>query len=590
MNILKKKKRIKILNYFFLYIMLIMISGCATGKINFRKAEEFKKEEKYIEAIEFYMKAVKQNPNEARYRLKLMEVMIEASNHFYRLSIKHKREENFQLALLELNKALEYNPSNNLARFEKKEILKNIAGEENKEEKTWIEHIKEKTSLSRSLLFRKNKEKISLKFTKKVELKKIFKTLAMVAGINIIFDSGFKSSKLEIKLDDIILSQALERICLLKNLFYKVLDENTIIIIPDTSAKRKIYDEQIIKSYFLSNIKAEDCLKLIRKVTRIKNITADSYQNTITVREHPERVALVERLIRFYDKRKAAVMIKIDIMEVNKDRLQEYGVEFSQYQISQSMTTTSESGNIKGNRLYYVDSSDFTFSIPTVLYKFLESDSDSREIARPQVRGEDGEKIEIKLGDKVPVPRTTFIPFATGGAEQQPITSYDLQDVGIDISIVPHVHHNAEISLELDFKLTFITSPGTTTLPPTIGNRSVKTRIRLKDGETGIMVGLLKDSERRSKKGFPGISKIPILGSLFSSNRKQAVQTDIIIRVTPYILRMPDIEADDLLPIESGTESNIKLKIKELKKRIEKEEKKSIKEVKKGKNKKNQEK
>lgn len=104
--------------------MLIMISGCATGKINFRKAEEFKKEEKYIEAIEFYMKAVKQNPNEARYRLKLMEVMIEASNHFYRLSMRHKREENFQLALLELNKALEYNPSNNLARFEKRDIEK----------------------------------------------------------------------------------------------------------------------------------------------------------------------------------------------------------------------------------------------------------------------------------------------------------------------------------------------------------------------------------------------------------------------------------------------------------------------------------
>lgn len=144
--------------------------------------------------------------------------------------------------------------------------------------------------------------------------------------------------------------------------------------------------------------------------------------------------------------------------------------------------------------------------------------------------------------------------------DQQPITSYDLQDVGIEIAITPHVHHNGEISLELDFKLTFITSPGTTTIPPTIGNRSVKTRIRLKDGETGIMAGLLRDAERRSKKGFPGLNRLPVLGALFSSNRAQVEQTDIILRVTPYIIRMPDISEEDLSPIESGTEDNVRLK------------------------------
>jgi general secretion pathway protein D len=190
----------------------------------------------------------------------------------------------------------------------------------------------------------------------------------------------------------------------------------------------------------------------------------------------------------------------------------------------------------------------------------LESDSDSKVIARPQVRGEDGEKIVIKLGDKVPFPRTSFVPFATGGVEQQPITSYDLQDVGIEITITPYVHHNAEVGLELDFKLTFITSPGTTTLPPTIGNRSVKTRIRLRDGETGIMAGLLRDAERRSKKGFPGLIRLPVLGEIFSSNRRQVTQTDIILRVTPYIIRMPDIREEDLSPIESGTEDNVRLK------------------------------
>ena len=410
--------------------------------------------------------------------------------------------------MLELNKALEYNPSNNLANLEKRDLLKIASGEPVENEKTWIEELKERATLSQSPLGKADKEKINLKFSKEVPIENIFSALAKMAGMNIIFDPGFKSSKLAITLENVTLTQSLDRICLLKTLFYKLLDPQTIIIIPDNDAKRKVYDEQIIKNYYLSNIKAEDCVKLITKICKIKNITADSFQNTITIRDTLEKVALVEKLISLYDKRKAEVLVKVDIMEVNKDRLAEYGTEFSQYQISQSLTTGSDK-TISGNRFYYLDSSDFKFTIPTIIYRLLESDSDSRVIARPQVRGEDGQKIQIKLGDKVPFPRTSFVPFASGGLDQQPITSYDLQDVGIEVTITPQVHHNGEITLDLDFKLTFITSPGTSTLPPTIGNRSVNTRIRLKDGETGIMAGLLRDSERRSKKDFLFLTRYP---------------------------------------------------------------------------------
>lgn len=543
-----------------LSVAMILFTGCATGKMKFQRAEQLRKSEKYDEAIRNYSKAVRKNPDEARYRLKLMETMIEASNHYFRLAMVHKKEKNHQLALIELNKSLEYNPANNLAKQEKKILLTMMSGDESQPRKTWIEEIKEKTALSRARLIKADKEKISLKFTKKVPLDVIFNTLAKIAGIDVIFDPAFKVSKMAMRVNDITFTQALDRICLLKGLFYKVLDEKTVIIIPDTPAKRKAYDDQIIKNYYLSNMKAADCVKLITRICKIKNITSDAYHNTVTIRDTPDKVALAERLIRFYDKRKAEVLVKVDIMEVNKDRLSEYGIEFSQYQVGQSLTSSGDGSAVKGNRFYYLDASDFQYTIPTVLYKLLESDSDSKVIARPQVRGEDGEKIDIKLGDKVPFPRTSFVPFATGGLDQQPITSYDLQDVGIEINIVPHVHHNGEISLELNFKLTFITSPGTSTLPPTIGNRSVKTRIRLKDGETGIMAGLLRDAERKSKKGLPGLNRLPVLGDIFSSNRRQLTQTDIILRVTPYIIRMPDIREEDLSPIQSGTEDNVRLK------------------------------
>ena len=553
-------RKLNIIMSFALAGVFVYFGGCATGRMTFRKAEALRQEEKYQEAVDFYMKAIRKKPDEARYRLKLMETMIDASNHYYRLAMEHKAQRNFQLALLELNKALEYNPSNNLARLEKRELLRQVSGEGTGDEKTWIQEIKEKTAISRSLLTKADEETISLKFSKQVPIDNVFDTLAKMAGIDIIFDPAFKTSKLAITLNDVTLSRALDRICLLKGLFYKLLDPRTIIIVPDTPAKRKAYDEQIIKNYYLSNMKAADCVKLITRICKIKNVTSDDYHNTVTIRETAERVALAEKLIRFYDKRKSEVLVKVDIMEVNKDRLSEYGTEFSQYQLGQSMVTGTDTGGIKGNRFYYLDSSDFKYTVPTIIYKLLESDSDSKVIARPQVRGEDGEKIQIKLGDKVPFPRTSFVPFATGGVEQQPITSYDLQDVGIEITITPHVHHNGEIGLELDFKLTFITSPGTSTLPPTVGNRSVKTRIRLKDGETGIMAGMLRDSERRSRKGIPGLNRIPVLGDILSSNVRQVAQTDIILRVTPYIVRMPDIREIDLSPIESGTEDDVRLK------------------------------
>ena len=546
----------------FCVFLILIAGGCATGRMSFRKAEQFRSQEKYPEAIENYIKAATRSPNEARFRLKLIEATIEASNYYYRQALQHIKDKKEQLALLELDKALEYNPANSLAKAEKKQLLKTLARDEKQAEKTRIEELKDRTSIEKTTPAAEKEDKLSLKFDKEIELDKIFKALGKTSDINILFDANFKNSRLAIALEEITFFQALDRICLMKELFYKVLDDKTILIIPDSDAKHKVHDEQIIKNFYLSNLDAEECVKLITRVCKIKNISADPTHNSLTVRETADRVALVEKLINFYDKRKAEVMMQVEILEVNKDRLREYGIELSQYQISQGLTTVGDAKTVKGNRFYYLDASDFNFTIPSVLFKLLENDSDSKMMARPHVRGLDGGKVEIKLGDKVPVPRTTFMPFATGGVDQQPITSFDLQDVGIEITMTPTIHHDAEITLELDFKLTFITSPGSSTIPPTIGNRSVKTTLRLRDGETGVMAGLLRDSERNSLKGFPGIAKIPILRDIFSSNMKQVSQTDIILSITPHILRMPDISEEDLMPLMSGTEDNVHLKKK----------------------------
>ncbi len=538
------------------YVLLSL--SCVSSVKYYKTAEELRTKKEYVKAIEYYMEAMRREPKETRYRLRLMEVMMEASNYYYRQAKKSEKEGKYELALVELNRALEYNPYNQIIVSEKKRLLKMISKEKKKNEKTEIEKLKIKTSVARSEQSRwENNERVNLKFIKPVKLSEIIKAVGKAGGMNVLFDSDFRDSKLKITLKNITLKKALERICMIKKLFYKRLDRRTLLIIPDTASKRKLYDKQILKNFYLSNIKADECAKLVSNVCRIKNIFVNKGLNMITVRETPEKVALVEKLVNFYDKRKAEVMIKVEIMEVNRDKLKEYGVELSQYQISQGMVSSSENGTIRGNRFFYLDSSDFSFTIPTILYKLLENDGESRIIAEPQVRGEDGEKIEIKLGDKVPVPRTSFVPFATGGVNQQPITSFDLLDVGIGINIIPHIHHNGEVTLDLSFRLSFITSPGSSTIPPTIGNRYVKTKIRLRDGETGVMAGLIRNSERTNIKGIPGLNRIPLLRNIFSKNKKQVTQTDIILSITPYIIKMPDISEEDLRPLKTGTESKI---------------------------------
>jgi general secretion pathway protein D len=404
-----------------------------------------------------------------------------------------------------------------------------------------------------------------------VDLKFLFKLLQKSSAIKFLYDESFQSKKVSIDLENVFFKDALEKILLQTKLFYKVIDSKTIIIVPDTPAKRREYDELAMQTFFMSNADPEQMQKIITAVTGCKSMAINPVLNTITVRDQPQKVAMVEKLLQIMDKPKAEVLIDVEIIEVNKSRMKEYGIELSQYNVleafspsplsSAASTTTTVAPSFRGNNFRYVNSSDFVFQVPSISYKLLQNDSKSKIKAKPQLRVIDQETVKIRLGDKVPIATTTFVPnYGTGSLNQQPITSYQMQDIGINIELTPRVHHDGWISMKLEFELTFITSQGTSVLPPTIGNRSVKTIIRLQDNETSLLAGLLRDTERNTLRGFPGLSDLPILKHIFSSNKKEIDQTDIILTITPRIIKFPEIEESDLLTYWVGTEENIGLK------------------------------
>ncbi len=557
----------KTLKIIFCFFVFILFASCA-GRIAFKRGEEAFRSKDWDTAVEHYLRAVQTDPDNPRYRLSLAKALIEASDFHWGKGEEFLNQNELKLALIEFQKALDYNPENLRARRRKREILKKIEQEKKKKaEKTEIEKIKEqarKKPLEKPILGPGSKTLINLKF-KDADLKQIFEILQKLSGINILFDEDFKSKKISIDLMNATFREALDRLLLISGLFYKVLDEQAILIIPDTPAKRKEYEELVLRTFYLSNADVNQIQTLLRTLANIRTIAVNPTLNTISIRENPKKIEIAERIITSQDKSKAELLIDVEILEVNKSRMREYGIELSNYQITESLVpgTTSGEGSsslVRGHMFYTLNSSDFLFSIPSVSYKLLENDTKSKIIAKPQLRVVDGETVTVKLGDKVPVPVTTFVPIAAGGPNQQAITSYQMYDVGINIDLTPHIHHNGDITLKLKFELTFITTPGTATMPPTIGNRSVTTIIRMRDNETGLLAGLLRDSERKSWRGFPWIRDIPILNRIFGGTSEELSQTDIILTLTPRIIRMPDITEEDLTSVWVGTEKNIGIK------------------------------
>jgi general secretion pathway protein D len=338
--------------------------------------------------------------------------------------------------------------------------------------------------------------------------------------------------------------------------FHRVIDERSLIIVPDLPAKRIQYELTAVKTFYLSNIKAENLqaslLPILRSQFRAPQFMVDKNLNSITLRDTPAVLELAGKLIKLWDKPRGEVIIDLEIMEVSRQKLKKFGLELDQYVMGLGYgggeNPASESGWFDLSKIDFSKKANFQVTMPTAFLNFLESDQDTKIIAQPRLRGIEGEEMSYLVGDKIPIPRTTFTPFAAGGVAQQPITSFDYEDVGIDIKITPRIHFEGEITLELELNVKSVGGTGIADIP-IISTREIKNIIRLKDGETNLLAGLLKDEERVSARGIIGLKSIPILGGLFSSTEKTVQQWDVLMTITPYIIRSIPLTEDDLKPL-----------------------------------------
>lgn len=533
----------------FLILLTLTFIGCAMFSLNYKLGNKAALNRDWDEAISYYEKAIVDNPTNSVYQLALLRTKIVASYDYLtrarELASQGKKEE----ALTAYKKALSYGA---LARMitEEMKALEEVKIEEPKE-----------TRLEPPVKLKVDVEKIDLKFPVETPLRTIFQALGKLARINILFDEQFRDIPLSpIDLVNMSFEQALNLICLSSKNFYTIIDERTIIVSPDLPQKRAQYELNAIKTFYLSNISAEDIRTNLQQMLRTQfkqpQIFVDKNMNSVTIRDTPPVVELAEKLIRSWDKAKGEVIIDLEIMEVSRTRLLQLGVELEQtalglrYKLPETETTT---GWIDVAGVNFSKKENFQVALPAALLNFLESDADTKIISQPRLRGLQDEKIEYMVGDQIPVPQTTFTPIAAGGVSQQPIVNYQYKDVGIDVKIVPKVHFENEITLELEIEIKSLAGTGFADLP-IITTRRVKNMIRLRNGETNLLAGLLKDEERRTLSGIAGLKSIPIIGALFSTTDQRIQQSDVILTITPYIVRKVEVRAEDKKPVWVGPE------------------------------------
>jgi general secretion pathway protein D len=531
-----------------LLVVLTTLWGCTTFSQNYKLGTQASLAKDWDAAVQYYESAYAENPNNSAYRLSLERAKVSASlAHLYAarsLASLDRKEE----ALEEYQKSLFFNYSKLVA-----DEAKSVAGEEVKKEKP----VQVKIELPVKL--KAGSEPIELRFRQQASLRSIFQALGKSAGVNIIFDEQFRDISYAFDLADKSFEQAVNILCIATKNFYTIIDEETIIIVPDQPAKRNQYELSAVKTFYLSNISAGDIQgnlsQVLRTPYKAPTIIIDNKLNSVTVRDTPAVLELAERILRIWDKAKGEVIIDVEIMEASRTKLRQLGLDFEPHTVGLGYTGDGSGEGITLGGIDFNNLNNFQITLPAAFLDFLESDSDTKIIDQPRLRGLDGEEIRYVVGDEVPIPRTTFQPIATGGFGQNPLTSFDYKNVGLEIVITPLLHRENEVTLEVDIKIKSLGEAGYADIP-IITSREVKNIIRLKDGETNLLAGLLKDEERKTMRGVAGIKSLPILGSLFSNTNQTIQQSEVVVTITPYIIRPFDVTGEDMQPLWINLQAN----------------------------------
>src|SRR5688572_4373932 len=539
--------------------VVVTLSGCITSAA-LRDARRAEERQDYDVAVIEYTRAVQRNPNDVGARTGLQRARMRASQDHFTRARRHAANRRLEEAVAEYKLAAELNPDNPVIAQELEQTQNQLRAQVlvNRDGKTALEALVERMKDQRlpgldieaaplpdELTFRDASNQV------------IIRALAQMANVNVVFDPAFRPSPISIEIRNQHFAEALQSITASTQNFYRVTAPRTVTIVPDTPAKRREYDEDIVRTFYLSNADLKETMDLLRIVIDARRIGGMQGTNAITITDTAERVDAAGRLISMIDKARPEVLIDVELLEINRTRLAEYGLQFASpgssgvngaVDANKPGMTLNDLKNLSGSQILMT-------SLPALYYRLIKEDGSGRVLANPQLRAQVGMTAQAQFGEEVPVPVTTFSPIATGGVAQQPITSFNYRNIGVNIDITPRTHMNNDVTLALAIAVTSISGTAGFGGLPTFGNRQIKTTIRLRDGETNMLAGLIRDDERKVRDGIPGLSDIPGVGRFFGHSRDERNQTDVILMLTPHIVRVLELTEEDVRAFKVGRDA-----------------------------------
>jgi general secretion pathway protein D len=419
---------------------------------------------------------------------------------------------------------------------------------------------------------------ITLKMSNDAKI--VFDTVAKVAELTVIFDPDFPARRITTELNNVTLEQALDIISLESKAFWKPVTENIIFVIPDQPQKRRDYEEQVVKTFYLANtVQPQDLTEIVtglRQLLDLKRIHQLNSQNAIIVRDTPDKLLLAEKVIKDIDKAKPEVVVQVEVLQARTDRLRDLGIlpiQNATVTINPNSTTSTTTGGtttggtttnqtINFNQLRHLNGSDYSVTLPSITANAVLTDTFTKIIQNPEIRSIDGQPAKLRVGDKVPVATGSFqAGVGVGATGVNPLvnTQFQYLEVGVNVDITPRVHPNHEVSMKVIIEVSSVT--GTSTIggiqQPIISQRKIEHDIRLKEGEVNVLGGLFEKTDTRTLNGWPGLAKIPFLRYFFSDDKIDHQENEVLIVLTPRIVRIPEWTKGNLRALYSGSETNV---------------------------------
>src|SRR5712691_2131601 len=557
---------------------LALLAACASSP--FKQAEEYAAQDEWLKAVLEYRKATADSPGDVEYRSRLKQTELKAADFYYQRGQRSLEQGNLDGAIVQYQQGMAAMPDHSkLQQAMTDAIARKEAGNTYREgvnlrEAGMLEDASRKFQRTLEIypdhkeaaaalaeLKKQYQEKISegLALTSKApitlnfrqtDLKQAFEFLAKSFGVNVIFDESVKSVPVMLFAKDVTFEQGLTLLLTTSKTFFKKIGPNTILVAPDSKEKRGQYEDHLVRTFHMNTVRAKEIADILKGLVTIKKIIINEQLNTITIRDTEDVIKLTERIIDNNDRKPAEMMLDVEILEVNRNKSEKLGLDFGTYSFTAAIPAP---GTVPLNRQIRSSiAAAATLTIPPVTFRFFKQDVDAKILANPKIRVMNGRIAKIHIGDRVPLRAATIVD-ATG----QTRTTFDYKDIGIRLTFEPTIYLDNSAMVKLGLEVSALgANLGTATEPAfSIGTRNAETFMLLRDGETAILGGLIQDEERNTRVKLPWLGDIPALGALFSSYDDSVNRTDVLLTVTPRVVRGWDVPTRTAREFYSGTEN-----------------------------------